>query len=326
VFVDVTDQPAGTAHRLDAHRTELTSYCYRMLGSTFEAEDAVRETLLRAWLNFARFDENRAPLRSWLYRIATNACLDMLRGAQRRARAIDLGPASVAGSALGAPLPESAFVQPIPDGRVLFGTDPAELAAQRDTLRLAFIAALQYLRPKQRAVLILRDVLCWEAAAVAELLDCTVAAANSALQRARATMAERKIEQPQPADDAQQELVSRYVNAFIEYDVRTLVALLHEDATMSMPPFAWWLRGREQIRTALLASGHPCEGARLVPVTANGSPALAQYRRGQRPGDYEAFALLILDLSEQSVIATTTYLDADRLFPLFDLPLLANSR
>jgi RNA polymerase sigma-70 factor, ECF subfamily len=237
---------------------------------------------------------------------------------------MDLGPAAFAGAPLGAPLPESAFVQPIPDGRVLTGTDPAELAAQRETIRLAFVAALQYLPPKQRAVLILRDILCWEAAEVGKLLDCTVPSANSALQRARATMAERRIEPAQPADKARRDLVSRYVDAFTEYDVRTLVSLLHEDATMSMPPFAWWLHGREQIRTALLAAGHPCEGARLVPTAANGSPAFAQYRRGTQPGSYEPFALVILDLSAESITATTTYLDGNRLFPLFDLPLLAH--
>jgi RNA polymerase sigma-70 factor (ECF subfamily) len=323
--VDVsTDQPAEVAGRLDAHRNELTGYCYRMLGSGFDAEDAVQETMLRAWRNFARFEADRAPLRSWLYRIATNVCLDMLRGAQRRARAMDLGPAAFAGAPLGAPLPETAFVQPIPDSRVLFGTDPAELAAQRDTIRLAFVAALQYLPPKQRAVLILRDVLCWEAAAVGELLDCSVAAANSALQRARATMAEHKIQTGQPVqsvDKAHRELLSRYVTAFADYDVRTLVSLLHEDATMSMPPFSWWLRGREQIRTVLLAAGNPCEGARLVSTSANGSPALAQYRPSAQSGGYEPFALMVLDLAEGSITGTTTYLDATRLFPLFDLPL-----
>src|SRR6266540_1827511 len=194
-----TRQPLGMDPRLEQFRVELIGYCYRMLGSAFEAEDAVQETLVRAWRRLDRFDEDRAPLRSWLYTIATNVCLDMLRSAQRRARAMDLGPSSSAGASLGVPLPESAWVQPIPHSRALpAGGDPAELAVQRETIRLAFVAALQHLPPRQRAVLLLREVLCWTAEEVAALLDTTVASVNSALQRARATLAARKIEPAEP--------------------------------------------------------------------------------------------------------------------------------
>jgi RNA polymerase sigma-70 factor (ECF subfamily) len=296
-----------------------------MLGSAFEAEDAVQETLVRAWRGLDRFDADRAPLRSWLYTIATNICLDMLRSAQRRARATDLSPYVHAGSDLGVPLPERAWIQPIPDSRALPANgDPAELAAQRETIRLAFIAALQHLPPRQRAVLILRDVLCWKADEVAQLLGTTVASVTSGLQRARATLKAVHIapaEPFQPMNQAQQQLLARYCDAFERYDVETLVSLLHEDATMSMPPFAWWLRGRADIRRALLVAGQPCEGARLVPTVANGSPAYAQYRPGGPQGQYEPFALIVIELSDGLITETTTYLDAERLFPLFGLPI-----
>jgi RNA polymerase sigma-70 factor, ECF subfamily len=316
--------PSGMDLRLERFRVELVGYCYRMLGSAFEAEDAVQETLVRAWRGSDRFDEDRAPLRSWLYAIATNVCLDMLRSAQRRARAMDLGPAAHAGPELGAPLPEQAWLQPIPDGRALPADgDPAELAAQRETIRLAFVAALQHLPPRQRAVLILRDVLCWKADEVARLLGSTVASVTSALQRARAALKAIHLapaEPFEPMSQAQQRLLARYCDAFERYDVQTLVSLLHEDATMSMPPFPWWLRGRADIRRALLAAGRPCEGARLVPTVANGSPAYAQYRPGGPHGDYEPFALIVLELSGGLIRDITTYLDAQRLFPLFGLP------
>ncbi len=314
----------GMDPRLEQFRVELIGYCYRMLGSAFEAEDAVQETLVRAWRRLDRFDEGRAPLRSWLYAIATNVCRDMLRGAQRRARAMDLGPSSSAGASLGAPLPESTWVQPIPDSRVLPASgDPAELAVQRDTIRLAFVAALQHLPLRQRAVLLLREVLCWTAEEVARLLDTTVASVTSALQRARSTLEARKIEPAEPfrpMDKAQQQLLARYCDAFERYDVQTLVSLLHEDATMSMPPFAWWLRGRDEIRRALLGAGRPCDGARLVPTVANGSPAFGQYRPSGPEGGYGPFALVVIEVSGGLITETTTFLDAERLFPLFGLP------
>ncbi|MCA2224309.1 sigma-70 family RNA polymerase sigma factor [Nonomuraea aurantiaca] len=300
----------GLVEELERHRAELTGYCYRMLGSGFEAEDAVQETLVKAWRGLDRYDPDRAPLRSWLFQIATNVCVDMLRGAQRRARAMDLGPAGSPGPDLGPPLPGHAWVMPIPDRRVL-PSDPAELAVERETVRLAFVAALQHLPPRQRAVLILRDVLRWSAAEVAELLEGSVASVNSALQRARATLSEV----PAGGGEVDRRLLERYVDAFERYDVSGLVALLHEDATMSMPPFAWWLRGREEIRKAMLAADAPCGGSRLVPAgTANGCPAFGQYLGG------EPFALLVVEVSGDRVSATTTYLDT-RLFPLFGLPM-----
>jgi len=309
--------------RWEAHRVELHGYCYRMLGSGFEAEDAVQETLLRAWRHADRFDETRASYRTWLFSIATNVCLDMLRSAQRRARATDLGPASYAGAPLGAPLPDTAWVQPVPDGRVLpEHGDPAEVAERRETVRLAFVAALQHLAPRQRAVLILRDVLGWPAAEVARLLDTTVAAVNSALQRARSVLSSRPLtpaEPYRPDDRAQRDLLDRYCDAFHRHDMETLVGLLHEDATMTMPPFVWWLRGRGEIRKVLLAPEASCAGARLLPTVANGSPAFAQYRPTGPDGAYEPFALAVLEIADGSVIETTTYL-GDRLFPLFGLP------
>jgi RNA polymerase sigma-70 factor (ECF subfamily) len=291
--------------QLEQFRVELVGYSYRMLGSPFEAEDAVQETLLRAWRNLDRFDEAKSPLRTWLYAIATNVCLDMLRSAQRRARAMDLGPPAQVGPDLGTPLSEGAWIQPLPDDRALpAAADPAELAAQRETIRLAFVAALQHLPPRQRAVLILRDVLCWRSDEVARLLATTVAAVTSTLQRARATLKTVHVapgEPFQPMDQRQQLLLARYCQAFERYDVEGLVWLLHEDATMSMPPFPWWLRGRADIRRALSAVARPCAGVRLVHTVANGSPAFAQYRPAGPHGRYEPFALTILGLRDGNV-------------------------
>ncbi|PXY38260.1 sigma-70 family RNA polymerase sigma factor [Prauserella flavalba] len=304
---------------LDEHRVELTAYCYRMLGSGFEAEDAVQETLVRAWRHRERFDEGRSALRSWLYSIATNVCLDMLRSPQRRARAMDLAPAARPGTSLGRPLPEHTWVQPVPDSRILPANgDPAELAVLRESVRLAFVAALQNLPPRQRAVLILRDVLRWRADEVAALLDSTTASVNSALHRARATLAGADLGPPggfDPLDERQRSLLDRYVAAFERHDVETLVAVLHEDATMSMPPFTWWLRGREDLAAVLRAPGQPCENDRLLPAAANGCPAFGQYRDGH------GFALVVLELRGERIANTTTFLDAPRLFPLFGLPM-----
>ncbi|GII78452.1 DNA-directed RNA polymerase sigma-70 factor [Sphaerisporangium rufum] len=319
----MTDVLTGADARLEPFRGELTGFCYRMLGSGFEAEDAVQETLLRAWRSFDRFDERRGPLRAWLYRIATNICLDMLRSAQRRAVAVDLGPAAVAGPDIGRPAAEGTWVQPVPDALVLpVAGDPAELAVQRETVRLAFVAALQHLPPRQRAVLILRDVLRWTAAEVAALLDTTVASVNSASQRARATMESiggMPGEPLRPADPAQRELLGRYCDAFERHDVAALVALLHEDAMMTMPPFTWWIRGRDRIRQVLSAPDSSCAGARLVPVAANGSPAFWQTRPGP-DGGHVPFALVLLDVSGGLVHGITNYLDADRLISLFGMP------
>jgi RNA polymerase sigma-70 factor (ECF subfamily) len=306
--------------RLEQHRSELTGYCYRMLGSAFEAEDAVQETFLRAWRSFDRF-EGRAAFRSWLYRIATNVCLDMLSGRERRARPMDLGSASTADAPLGEPLPESAWVLPVPDGRVVREDgDPAEVAESRETIRLAFVAALQRLPARQRAVLILRDVLRWKASEVAELLETSVASVNSSLQRARSTLETTDLDTAdEPLDDAQRALLARYVDAFERYDLDALTSLLHEDATWSMPPYELWLRTHDDIRRWCLGPGIGCRGSRLIPTSANGSAAFGQYKPG-RDGDLEPWSLQILELSGGRVSGIVFFLDTAGLFPLFGLP------
>ena len=319
-----TDLPAARdlELRLEQLRPELTGYCYRMLGSAFEAEDAVQETFLRAWRSFDRF-EGRAAFRTWLYRIATNVCLDMLNGRERRARPMDLGPAQAPVAENLNTLPEATWIEPIPDGRVVADSDPSEVAARRDTVRLALVAALQHLPPRQRAVLILREVLRWEAAEVAELLDTSVASVNSALQRARATLQAREItpsEQFQPLDEEQREFLARYVEAFERYDINALTALIHEDATQSMPPYDLWLRGRADIFEWWLGPGITCRGSRLIPVgAANGSPSYGQYRPSPA-GGYEAWALQVVEISDGQIVELTFFLDTERLFPLFGLP------
>jgi RNA polymerase sigma-70 factor, ECF subfamily len=316
--------PEELEFHLEQHRVELTSYCYRMLGSTFEAEDAVQETMLRAWRSFDRF-EGRAALRSWLYRIATNVCLDMLNGRQRRARPMDLGPAQAADIALlGEPQPEATWVLPVPDGRVLpTDGDPAEVAEMRETIRLAFIAALQHLPPRQRAVLILRDVLRWKAAEVAELLDTTVVSVNSALQRARAALAESNLTDDHSSskmDQEQRALLARYVDAFERYDLDSLTSLLQEDAMWSMPPYKLWLRGHLDIRRWCLGPGIGCRGSRLVPTVANGAPAFGQYRPAA-DGGHEPWSLQVIEgLSGGRITGITFFLDTASLFPIFGLP------
>jgi RNA polymerase sigma-70 factor, ECF subfamily len=307
---------------LERHRTELTAYAYRMLGSAFEAEDAVQETMLRAWRGFSRF-EGRAALRSWLYRIATNVCLDMLKGRERRARPMDLAPARTADAPLGDALPEATWILPIPDSRVLpAGGDPAELAESRETIRLAFVAALQHLPPRQRAVLILREVLRWKASEVAELLETTVASVNSALQRARSTLAATDVtgtDRAQPMDEAQRALLTRYVEAFQRYDLDSLTSLLREDATWSMPPYELWLQSHDDIRRWCLGPGIGCRGSRLVPTAANGSPAFGQYKPSPESG-YQPWALQVLEVSLARIAGITFFLDTKSLFPLFGLP------
>jgi RNA polymerase sigma-70 factor (ECF subfamily) len=323
----MTAHPAAHAspqleQRLEQHRRELTGYCYRMLGSSFEAEDAVQDTMLRAWRNIDRF-EGRSSLKSWLYRIATNVCMDMLNGRQRRARPMELTEVGTPASALNT-LPEVTWLEPIPDAHVMpAGSDPAELAQAQETLRLAFVAALQHLPARQRAVLILREALRWSAAETAELLDTSVASVNSALQRARATIADtRPTTDDAPAaleaDDA--ELLDRYVTAFEQYDIDLLVKLLHEDATLSMPPYDLWLRGPEHIAAWHLGTGHECRGSRLIATSANGMPAFGQYRPSGPGGSFEPWALQVIELSNGRITGLNAFLDTARLFPLFGLP------
>src|SRR5215210_132698 len=309
--------------RLEPYRGELTGYCYRMLGSAFEAEDAVQDTMVRAWKSIDRF-EGRAALRSWLYRIATNVCLDMLNGRQRRARPMDLGPAGSAETFHAATHPEAAWLEPMPDARVMpEDGDPAELAASRETLRLAFVNALQHLPARQRAVLILREVLRWQATEVAELLETSVASVNSALQRARAQLGDIELTPDDPVaplDEEQRELLDRYVAAFESYDMDALIPLLRDDASLSMPPYELWLQGPDQLRTWFLGHGNGCRGSRLLPIMANGCPGFGQYRPSP-DGGHEPWALQVLELSEDGRIAhLNSFLDTQRLFPLFGLP------
>ena len=308
--------------QLEEHRVELTGYAYRMLGSAFEAEDAVQETMLRAWRAVDRF-EGRSALRSWLYRIATNVCLDMLGGKERRTRPMDLASATTADTPLGPPLPESTWVMPVPDGRVLAaGDDPADVAEARDSIRLAFVAALQHLPPKQRAVLILREVLRWQATEVAELLDSTVASVNSALQRARATMAAVDVDATDPAgmDDSHRALLERYVDAFERYDLDSLTSLLHEDASWSMPPYELWLRTHDDVRRWCLGPGIGCRGSRLLPTRANGSIAFGQYKPSASGTGLEPWSLQVVEISDGLISGITFFLDTETLFPLFGLP------
>ncbi len=300
---------AAATAALEAHRAALTGYCYRMLGSPFDAEDAVQETLVRAWRALDRY-EGRAAFRTWLFSIATNVCLDLLKGRGRRVMPTDLGRSWPATADPGPPLPERLWVEPIPDGRVLPDGDPAEVAAARDSIRLAFVAALQHLLPRQRAVLILRDVLRWRAAEVADLLGTTEVAVKSTLQRARAVMAARDPGGPPPVvlDGEGRELVDRYVDAFERFDIEALVALLHEDATLAMPPHPLWLAGRDQVRRWWLDHRDACAGGRLVPVAVSGSPAVAQYQPGA--GGEVPFALQVLDVAGGRVRGITAFVDA----------------
>jgi RNA polymerase sigma-70 factor (ECF subfamily) len=324
-LVEPTTSSLSTAapeQQLEQHRRELTGYCYRMLGSPFEAEDAVQETMLRAWRGLERF-EGRAALRSWLYRIATNVCLDALEGRSRRARPMDLSPAGEPIEANLQMQPEVTWIEPIPVGLVS-PEDPAQLAEDRETLKLAFIAALQHLPPRQRAALILCEVLRWKASEAAELLETSVAGINSALQRARTTLDETGAEtgDPTPEMDAeQQQLLARYVDAFQAYDIDLLTAVIREDAIQSMPPFDLWLEGRENIFTWFFGPGIGCRGSRMIAVEpANGLPAFGQYKPSPSGDGYEPWALNVVRMGEGGVKELTFFLSTERLFPLFGLP------
>jgi len=307
----VATAQSATAEALEQHRRELTGYCYRMLGSAFDAEDAVQETMVRAWRSLDRF-EGRSALKSWLYRIATNVCFDALSGRERRARPMDLGPAQEPLFENLAELPEVTWITPLPT--------PDELAEQRETLRLAFVAALQHLPPRQRAALILCEVLQWQASEAAELLDTSVASVNSALQRARATLEKADVRATSALDDETRALLERYVSAFEDYDIDRLTDLLHEDAIQSMPPISLWLEGRDDIFTWWLGPGIGCKGSKLVPVgLVNGMPAWAQYKPDPN-GGREPWSLIVPEVSDGRIVELTFFLDTAQLFPLFGLP------
>jgi RNA polymerase sigma-70 factor (ECF subfamily) len=319
-MTDVTDSaPAEVELDIEAHRRELTGYCYRMLGSGSEAEDAVQETMLRAWRASGRF-EGRASVRTWLYRIATNVCTDMGRSPQRRARPVDLGPARTPDPVhLGDVLDDGSWISPVADASVIdLEADPAEVAAARDTIRLAFVSALQQLPARQRAALVLVDVLRWPAAEVAELLETSPASVNSALQRARSTLAEAPTRRCEPLSPQQVELLERYVVAFESYDMEALAALLHHDVVQTMPPYAMWLQGVEDLIAWYVGPGIGCEGSRLLAGQASGCPAYAQYRPDPA-GGHTPWALQVLELRRDRIGAVHAFLDTED-FALFGFP------
>jgi len=305
---------------LELHRAALTGHCYRMLGSAFDAEDAVQEAMVRAWKGLNRFD-GRASLKTWLYRIATNVCLDTLSSKARRARPIEEGPVGTVDDELQT-RPRTDWLEPMPDARFLpSDADPFETVALRQSTRLAFVAALQHLPSRQRAALLLNEVLGWSAQEIGEALEMSMAAVNSALQRARATLASKNVSpRDEPLSDEQAEMLEKYVDAFHEYDVDALVALMRADATLSMPPYTLWLQGPDAIRSWLLGRGNGCRGSKLIRTDACGSPAFAQYRRSAE-GGYHAWSLTILELDGNRIKAWNAFLDTERLFPLFGLPL-----
>jgi RNA polymerase sigma-70 factor, ECF subfamily len=306
---------------LDAHRADLVGYCYRMLASPFEAEDAVQETMLRAWKAYDKF-EGRAAIRTWLHRIATNVCLDMLRAKQHRARPMDLGPAREPIEANLKILPEVTWIEPIPDTLVASDPDPEQSAIAKESVRLAFVAALQHLPAKQRATLILCEVMSWKAAEVAELLEMSVASVNSALQRARATLKTGGLDEGRVSivDDKKREMLQRYVEAFERYDVSLLTKVIREDAKQSMPPFDLWLQGREDMFRWWFGAGIGCKGSRVIPAgTANGSPAFGQYKPSA-DGGHEPWALQVVEVTPSGIGEITFFLDTAKLFPLFGLP------
>jgi len=308
---------------LEPYRAELTAYCYRMLGSPFDAEDAVQDAFVRAWRARDRF-EGRAAMRSWLYRFATNVCLDTLKGRERRTRPMDLGPAVEPIESNLNVRSAKEWIEPIPENLIAPERDPADIAVERESIRLAFVAALQHLPARQRAVLILREVLRWEASEVAELLDTTVASVNSALQRARATLATLNVSSTDPLPKLTTEdraLLDRYVAAFERYDMDALASLIRHDATQSMPPYDMWLQGRDDIFAWWVGPGNGCRGSRVIPVvSANGSPAFGQYKPSPN-GGFEPWALQVLELEGGRIVELTFFLDTAKLFPLFGLPL-----
>lgn len=314
----VTSTNTIPPEQLEQYRTQLTGYCYRMLGSIYDAEDAVQDTMLRAWKALPKY-EDRTALRPWLYRIATNVCTDMLKGRSRRALPMDVVPVTTGELRRGDARPEMTWIQPAPDSLVLsFDADPAELAVARESVRLAFIAAMQHLAPRQRAVLILRDVLRWRAAEVAALLETSADAVNSALRRARATLAgvERDSAHSQPSA-GDRELLAAYIDAFERHDLDALIGLLRDDAILEMPPFELWMRGSRDIRRWFLA--HDVLGEELLtPVNANGSPAVAVYRPEAPGGQPKAFSIQVLDVVGGRISAIHVFLDP-ALFRLFGL-------
>jgi RNA polymerase sigma-70 factor (ECF subfamily) len=314
-----------SAALLELHRPAIMGHCYRMLGSLVDAEDAVQETMLRAWKAIDRF-RGESSVKSWLYRIATNVCLDVLTANRHtRVRPMDLThePTIVTDNLELRQQPREHWVEPIPDALALPAeedSDPEERAIMKESIRLAFVAALQYLPPRQRAVLLLTQVLNWSAAETADALDMTVAAVNSALQRARATLEARNpAVVPRELTAEQEELLERYADAFERYDIAALTKLLHEEATMSMPPYELWLKGPESIGRWMLTYGIGCEGSRLVrlPSACGGAPVFAQYKQG---GD-EPWGIVVLEFDGERIGRINYFLDVETIFPRFGVPM-----
>jgi RNA polymerase sigma-70 factor, ECF subfamily len=308
--------------QIEAQRQALTGHCYRMLGSAVDADDAAQETVIRAWKNLNQFD-GRASLRTWLYRIATNVCLDEIAKRGRRARPMEEGPPASTGSPSPDKLiqrPRTHWIEPIADDcAIATDADPSERAMMRQSIRLAFVAALQHLAPKQRAVVLLMEVLGWSASEVAETLETSVAAVNSALQRARVSLASRN-ESAGELSPLQQRMLARYVAAFERYDIDELVSLLQTDAKFCMPPYQLWFQGPKAVRMWMLGMGSGCRGSRLVPTSACGSPAFAQYRANPA-GGHKAWALIVLELSGDQIAGVNSFLDTETLFSRFNLPI-----
>lgn len=308
------------AVNLEAHRPALTGHCYRMLGSVTEADDAVQETMLRAWKGLDDFAA-RSQLSTWLHRIATNVCLDSLKSRSRRELPVLDGPSGSPDDELVAH-PATHWLEPIPDAHCLPNVGaPEREAVQRQYLKLAFVAALQHLPPRQRAALLLKDVVGFSTSEISSTLDWPTAGVNSALQRARKTMSDRQSVPLAPAtlSEAQRDLVDRYVDAFHRYDVESLVSLLREDGTMSMPPFTLWLRGPEAVAGFMLGPGAACRDSRLVPTSASGTVAFAHYKNTD--GTYRAWSLIVLDLDDQALRGVVHFLDVETLFPRFGFDL-----
>lgn len=319
-----SSSPTGiTADRLaeaERLRGELRGYAYRMLASPQDAEDAVQNAMVRAWRSIEKFD-GRSSVRTWVYRIVTNVCLDEISARKRRALPVDLedeaSPPVIA--SLGDPLHAGSFVEPVLDAMI---ADPADVVVSRESVRLAFVAALQNLPASQRAVLILRDVLAWRASEVAELLEISVAAANSQLQRARETMKAvqdgSKGARPNGSREVEARVVARYVEAFERYDMEALATVLAEDAIMSMPPFSLYLSGRQDVVAWMAGPGFECEGSRTLPVDVNGAPGFAQYRVDPAGGFFPwgVHALVVRD----GVVAEETVFLGSDIFAALGLP------
>lgn len=308
----------GELEWIEGLRPELVGYCYRMMGSVFEAEDAVQDAMIRVWQSLDQLQQESSR-KAWVYRIATNICIDRLRSAKRRALPMDLSEPAAQITEPKDQLPNASWVWPIPDST----GNPADIVVNKESIRLSFIAILQTLPPRQRAVLILQEVFRWPATQTAEAMGMTVAAVNSALQRARATLgkAELRSEALQELDDhADQELLARYVEAFEQYDIDSLLVLFHENGSLSMPPFVMWVDGRPDMSLFYETTRLHCLGSRLLPVRANGGcPAFAQYVPAGDKGLLQPWAIHMPEIKDGRILHLHHFIDP-ALFGRFGLP------